>query len=62
MKQEKIKYVKVEDHGAERVMRWNACQIASKQLFKSTQKTDEIIAIVRDSFEEKIDIKISLKK
>lgn len=62
MKQGKIRYEKVEDPGAERLMRWNACQIASKQLFKSTQKTDEIVEVVRMSFEDQIDVKISLKK
>jgi len=62
MRQKSLKYEKIEDHGAEKVLRWNACQIASKQLYKSSQKTDEIVAVVRSSFEDKVDIEIKLKK
>jgi len=57
-----LKYVSVDDSDTDRAIRWNACQLIAKRIYRGTITTQKIVEVARESFEDNKEIKIAIKK
>jgi len=55
-----LKYTPVDDSDTDKAIRWNACQLIAKRIYRGVITTREIVEVAREAAEDDKEIKISV--
>jgi len=57
-----LKYEPIGDSDTDLAIRWNACQLLAKRVYRGTITTEKIVEVARESAEDDKEIIIKVKK